>query len=172
MKRTSKGILFCTVFAFIFLFCIGVHAQSNMQNGQNKNIVDVLKKDDKQFSTIMKALDAAGLTDTLKDEGLYTIFVPNNRAFEQLPKGALDNLLKPENKDQLKDVLTYHITKGKLPSEEAAKLNNQEITMLNGKPVKVEVKGKDIYIQGAKVLRADMDAKNGIIYVIDTVIMP
>lgn len=172
MKRTWKGILLCVVATFTFLFCIGVYAQSNTSNGQNKNIVDVLKKDDKQFSTILKALDEAGLTETLKGEEPYTIFVPNNRAFEQLPKGALDNLLKPENKDQLKDILTYHVTKGKLSGEEVMKLNNQEVTMLNGKPAKVEVKGKDIYIDGAKVLRADMEASNGVIHVIDTVIMP
>ncbi len=172
MKRTWKGILLCVVATFTFLFCIGVYAQSNTSNGQNKNIVDVLKKDDKQFSTILKALDEAGLTETLKGEGPYTIFVPNNRAFEQLPKGALDNLLKPENKDQLKDILTYHVTKGKLPGEEVMKLNNQEVTMLNGKPAKVEVKGKDIYIDGAKVLKADMGASNGVIHVIDTVMMP
>lgn len=172
MKRICKGVLLCVVATFTFLFCIGVYAQSTVQNGQNKNIVDVLKKDDKQFSTILKALDEAGLTETLKGEGPYTIFVPNNRAFEQLPKGALDNLLKPENKNQLKDVLTYHVTQGKLPGEEIVKLNNQEIKMLNGKPAKIEVKGKDIYIDGAKVLRADMEASNGVIHIIDTVIMP
>ncbi len=172
MRRQHKGLRICMVVILALQLCMCVYAAQKQDTNATKNIVDVLKKSDKEYSTLLKALDTAGLTDALKGEGPFTIFAPNNRAFEQLPKGALDDLLKPANKAQLTDILTYHVTNGKLSAQDISKLNGQEITMLNGKPAKIEVKDGNVYIDGAKVLRADIPASNGVIHVIDTVIMP
>lgn len=174
MKKQRKGLLLCMVVMLALQLCMCVYAQSNTNNqaAANKDIVEVLKKDNKQFSTIVKALEAAGLVDTLKGEGPFTIFVPTDRAFEQLPRGTVDNLLKPENKAKLTDILTYHVTNGKLPAEEVTKLNGKDLTMLNNKTTKIEVKNGAVYINGAKVLKTDVPASNGVIHVIDTVLMP
>lgn len=174
MKKQRKGLILCLVAMLAVQLCIGAYAQSNNQNGQvaKNNIVEVLKKENKQFTTLTKAIEAAGLVATLEGQGPYTMFAPTDRAFEQLPKGTLDTLLKPENKDKLTDILTYHVSLDELPSEAVGKLNGKEITMVNDRPAKIEVKDGSVYIDGAKILKTDIKASNGIIHVIDTVLMP
>ncbi len=173
MKKQRKGLLLCMVVMLALQLCMCVYAQTNANNQTtNKDIVGVLKKDNKQFSTLVKALETAGLVDALKGEGPFTLFAPTDRAFEQLPRGAVENLLKPENKAQLTDILTYHVAKGQLPAEEVTQLNGKDLTMLNGKTTKIEVKDGAVYINGAKVLKTDIPASNGVIHVIDTVLMP
>ena len=172
MRKQRRGLIMCMVVILALQLCMSIYASTSQNMQNSKNIVEFLKKNEKEYSTLEQALEAAGLTETLKGEGPFTIFVPTNRAFEQLPKGALENLLKPAYKAQLTDILTYHVTKGKLPVEEITKLNGQDITMLNGKSAKIEVKNGDVYIDGAKVLKADVPVSNGVIHVIDTVIMP
>lgn len=172
MKRQLRGLIICMIMLFAAQFGAGVNTKANDNQQGNKNIVEFLKKNKKEYSTLEQALEAADLTKTLEGEGPFTVFAPNNRAFEQLPKGALENLLQPKNKAQLTDILTYHVTKGKLSAEDLTKMNGQELTMLNGKTAKIEVKDGNVYIDGAKVLKADIPASNGVIHVIDTVIMP
>lgn len=121
---------------------------------------------------MVSALKAAGLVDTLKGDGPFTVFAPTDNAFANLPSGNLDNLLKPENKDNLNDILLYHIFNGKVTAEDAAKLNGQEIDMVNGKKAKISVKDGKVFINDAEVITADINAKNGIIHVIDTVLIP
>ena len=172
MKKQRKLLVVSMVIILALQLCMSLFAQSNETTGNSKNIVQILKKDNKQFSTLVKALDVAGLTSTLEGVGPYIVFAPTDRAFEQLPKGALDELLKPANKNKLVDVLTYHVAQGKLPAAEVTKLNGKELTMLNGKPAKIEVKDGAVFIDGAKILKTDIEASNGVIHVIDTVLMP
>lgn len=138
----------------------------------SKQDIVTIAENDKNFSTLVAALKAAGLTDTLKGDGPFTVFAPTNDAFAKLPAGTVDELLKPENKDKLTDILTYHVFAGKVTAADAAKLDGQEVTMANNKPVKISVKGDDLFINGAKVVIKDIVAKNGIIHVIDMVLVP
>ncbi|MBP3889018.1 MAG: fasciclin domain-containing protein [Cellulosilyticum sp.] len=162
---------------FASLLVVAMILQASMcvmaQSGQTNNMDIVqMAQSNKQLTTLVKALEAADLVDDLKGAGPFTVFAPTNEAFNKLPKGTLDELLKPENKAKLADLLTYHVKSGKTSSQEALKLNGQDIKMLNGKPAKIEVKGNDLYIDGAKVIVADVQAKNGVIHVIDAVMQP
>lgn len=135
------------------------------------DIVDIASSDGR-FKTLVSALKAAGLIDTLKGTGPFTVFAPTDDAFSKLPAGTINELLKPENKKALANILTYHVTPGKVLAADALKLNGKEVTMVNGDKVKIEVKDNSVYINGAKVIVTDIMAKNGVIHVIDTVIMP
>lgn len=154
-------------------------AQSNSQwtqlleegKEETKDIVDIAISDGR-FKTLVAALKAAGLVDTLKEKGPFTVFAPTDEAFAKLPSGTLDELLKPENKETLANILTYHVTPGKVLAADAMKLDGKEVTMVNGDKVKIEVKDNSVYINGAKVIITDIMAKNGVIHVIDAVIMP
>ncbi|MVX63181.1 fasciclin domain-containing protein [Clostridium chromiireducens] len=137
----------------------------------SKDIVDIAISDNR-FKTLVTALKAAELVDTLKGQGPFTVFAPTDAAFSKLPKGAIDNLLKPENKETLVKILTYHVVPGKLTAEDVLKLNDTELKMVSGDNAKIEVKDNNVYIDGAKVIVTDIIAKNGIIHVIDTVMMP
>ncbi|RII33920.1 fasciclin domain-containing protein [Clostridium chromiireducens] len=137
----------------------------------SKDIVDIAISDNR-FKTLVTALKAAELVDTLKGQGPFTVFAPTDAAFAKLPKGAIDNLLKPENKETLVKILTYHVVPGKLTAEDVLKLNDTELKMFSGDNAKIEVKDNNVYIDGAKVIVTDIIAKNGIIHVIDTVMMP
>lgn len=136
-----------------------------------KDLVDIAVEDGR-FKTLATALKAADLVDTLKGKGPFTVFAPTDEAFAKLPKETLNDLLKPENKEKLADILTYHVTPGKITSQDVVKLNGKEITMVNGKKAKIKVKNNEVFIDGAKVIITDIEGKNGVIHVIDTVIMP
>jgi uncharacterized surface protein with fasciclin (FAS1) repeats len=123
-----------------------------------------------QFKTLAAALGAAGLIDTLKGAGPYTVFAPTDDAFAKLPAGTVDNLLKPENKDQLVAILTYHVVPGKVMAADVVKL--KEAKTVNGKMLEIEVKGDAVMVNDAKVTKTDIGASNGVIHVIDTVILP
>jgi uncharacterized surface protein with fasciclin (FAS1) repeats len=124
-----------------------------------------------QFKTLTAAIKAAGLEETLKGAGPFTVFAPTDDAFKKLPAGTVESLLKPENKDKLKAILTYHVVSGKVPSTDAVKLTTAKT--VNGKDIKLSVDGKDLKLNGsAKVVKADINASNGVIHVIDTVILP
>ncbi len=123
-----------------------------------------------QFSTLAAALEAAGLVDTLKGDGPFTVFAPTDEAFAALPEGTVETLLKPENRDQLIAVLTYHVVPGKVRSDEVVKLN--EATTVNGQNVSIKTSYGKVKIDGAAVVAADIEASNGVIHVIDKVILP
>lgn len=122
------------------------------------------------FNTLAAALGAAGLVDTLKGKGPFTVFAPTDEAFAKLPAGTVENLLKPENKDQLIKVLTYHVVSGNVTSTEVVKLDSAKT--VEGQSVKIAVKDGSVMIDNAKVVKADVAASNGVIHVIDTVILP
>ncbi|MGE0254051.1 MAG: fasciclin domain-containing protein [Alphaproteobacteria bacterium] len=123
-----------------------------------------------QFKTLAAALTSAGLVDTLKGPGPFTVFAPTDAAFAKLPAGTIDSLLKPENKAKLVAILTYHVVAGEVPATEVVKL--KEVTTVNGKSAAVKVEGATVSINNAKVTTADVAASNGVIHVIDTVILP
>ena len=159
------------ILSFILIPISSVFAVENPSTSDSSDIVDTAVNND-QLKTLVSALKAAGLVDTLKGDGPFTVFAPTDNAFANLPSGNLDNLLKPENKDNLNDILLYHIFNGKVTAEDAAKLNGQEIDMVNGKKAKISVKDGKVFINDAEVITADINAKNGIIHVIDTVLIP
>jgi uncharacterized surface protein with fasciclin (FAS1) repeats len=123
-----------------------------------------------QFKTLAAAATAAGLVETLKGPGPFTVFAPTDEAFGKLPEGTVEMLLKPENKDKLVAVLTYHVVPGKVMAADVLKL--KEAKTVNGAPVAIAVNGDKVMINDATVVTADVDASNGVIHVIDKVIMP
>ncbi|MAS94739.1 MAG: fasciclin [Verrucomicrobiales bacterium] len=135
---------------------------------EKKSIVEIAAGNE-DFSTLVAAVKAAGLAETLSGEGPFTVFAPTNEAFAKLPDGALDELLKPENKDALADVLTYHVVSGKVM---AADVKPMDAETVNGAEAKVTVDGDTVQIDDATVVKTDIEASNGVIHVIDAVIMP
>ena len=123
-----------------------------------------------QFNTLAAALKAAGLVDTLKGKGPFTVFAPTDKAFAALPAGTIDSLLKPENKDKLVAILTYHVVAGRYPAARVAGL--KEATTVNGDAVDIRATGGAVMVDGANVVTADVTASNGVIHVIDKVLMP
>jgi|SRR5689334_5908478 uncharacterized surface protein with fasciclin (FAS1) repeats len=123
-----------------------------------------------QFKTLAKALDAAGLVATLEGPGPFTVFAPTDDAFAKLPAGTLQNLLKPENKGQLVAILTYHVVPGKLMASDVAKAH--ELKTVEGKPLEVKAADGAVMIDDAKVTATDIAASNGVIHVIDHVVLP
>jgi len=148
---------------------IGLAVGSSNVHAAEKDIVDTAVAAG-QFKTLATALGEAGLVDTLKGPGPFTVFAPTDDAFAKLPAGTVENLLKPENKDELTAILTYHVVPGRVMAAEVVKLN--EAKTLNGKMLKVTVKGSAVMINDAKVTTTDIVASNGVIHVIDTVVLP
>jgi uncharacterized surface protein with fasciclin (FAS1) repeats len=122
------------------------------------------------FSTLAAALEAGDLISTLKSEGPFTVFAPTDAAFAKLPAGTVENLLKPENKDQLVAILTYHVVPGKVESAQVAGLTSANT--VNGQPLAIRVEGETVFINDARVSAVDVAASNGVIHVIDTVLLP
>jgi uncharacterized surface protein with fasciclin (FAS1) repeats len=123
-----------------------------------------------QFNTLAAALEAADLVTTLKGDGPFTVFAPTDDAFAKLPEGTVETLLKPENRDQLVAILTYHVVPGKVMAADVVSLS--EATTVNGADIEIEVDGEKVRINDATVVAADVSASNGVIHVIDTVILP
>ena len=123
-----------------------------------------------KFSTLLAAAKAAGLVDALSGDKALTVFAPTDEAFGKLPKGTVESLLKPENKEKLKAILLYHVVEGRVYSEDAVKAKSA--ATLQGGKVEITVKDGAAYVNGAKILATDIDAGNGVIHVIDSVILP
>ncbi len=152
----------------LFALVVGLALAPAQAHAQPKtDIVDTAVAAGK-FTTLAKALTEAGLVDTLKGKGPFTVFAPTDEAFAKLPKGALEALLK--DKKQLTAVLTYHVVAGKVLAADAAKLTSAKT--VNGKSLTIKAKHGTVMIDGAKVTQADLEVTNGVIHVIDTVLMP
>jgi uncharacterized surface protein with fasciclin (FAS1) repeats len=148
---------------------IGIAAGSSSAYAADKDIVDTAVAAG-QFKTLAAALTAAGLVDTLKGPGPFTVFAPTDAAFAKLPAGTVDTLLKPESKAKLTAILTYHVVAGKVMAADVIKL--KEGKTVNGAMVAVKVDGGNVMINNAKVTTTDIAASNGVIHVIDTVLLP
>ncbi|MEB3244996.1 MAG: fasciclin domain-containing protein [Vampirovibrionales bacterium] len=135
----------------------------------SEDLVDIAT-DNGSFKTLVKAIDAAGLSETLRSGRDFTVFAPTDAAFAALPEGTLDNLLKPENKIELIKLLSYHIVPGRVMAQDVVKLN--KAATAEGQTVSIMVKDDAVKINDADVIKTDISAKNGVIHVIDSVLMP
>ena len=122
------------------------------------------------FNTLLAAATAADLVDALKSDGPLTVFAPTDEAFARLPAGTVETLLKPENKEKLQAVLLYHVVEGKVTADEVVKLTS--VKTLEGDSADISVKMGKVYVDNAQVIAADVEASNGVIHVIDAVILP
>jgi len=153
-------------------FATGVYADHHMEGGNKAaagDIVDTAVAAG-QFNTLAAALEAADLVDTLKGDGPFTVFAPTDAAFAKLPEGTVENLLKPENRDQLVAVLTYHVVSGKVQAKDVVTLDSAKT--VNGENVDIKVMDGNVYVDDATVTATDIAASNGVIHVIDSVILP
>ena len=138
--------------------------------GEKKDIVDTAVSAG-SFETLVTAVKAADLVETLKGEGPFTVFAPTDEAFAKLPKETLAELLKPENKEKLADILTYHVVAGNVPAKTAVTLS--EAKAVNSDKIMLKVDDGTLMLNGsAKVVKTDIQCSNGVIHVIDTVILP
>lgn len=148
---------------------IGLALGANAAIAAEKDIVETAVEA-KQFGTLATALDAAGLVSTLKGPGPFTVFAPTDEAFSKLSAGTVESLLKPENKEKLVDVLTYHVVPGKVMAADVVKLN--EAKTVNGKMLTITTSEGKVMVNDATVTATDINASNGVIHVVDTVILP
>ena len=144
-------------------------AAASAEKGAGKDIVDTAVSAG-SFNTLAAALKAAGLVETLKGEGPFTVFAPTDEAFAKLPEGTVETLLKPENKEKLTQILTYHVAAGKAMSTDLK--DGQKVPTVNGKSAAVKINSGKVMVGNANVVKADVAASNGVIHVIDTVLMP
>ena len=162
MKRISVAGLLALMLALTF--------SSSAYAGSKKDIVDTAVAAG-DFKTLATALQAAGLVETLKGAGPFTVFAPTDEAFAKLPAGTVEDLLKPENnKEKLVAILTYHVVAGDVMAKDVVKLN--EAKTVNGKSVKIMVQGGKVMVDGANVTKTDIKCSNGVIHVIDSVLLP
>lgn len=148
-----------------FMLPVKAHEHGMMK----ADIVDVATENG-SFNTLVAAVKAADLVDTLKGEGPFTVFAPTDDAFAKLPDGTVDMLLMPENKDKLVSILTYHVVPRKVMAADVVKLD--KATTVQGQDVMIKTMGDKVMVNDANVMATDVKAKNGVIHVIDTVIMP
>ena len=152
-----------------FAFMASQAFAGSYKKAESKDIVDTAVSAG-QFGTLAAALDAADLVDTLKGDGPFTVFAPTDEAFAKLPEGTVENLLKPENRDQLVAILTYHVVPGKVKAADVVKLSNA--TTVNGADIEIQVADNGVRVNDANIIKTDIGASNGVIHVIDTVILP
>ncbi|WP_182019563.1 fasciclin domain-containing protein [Vibrio diabolicus] len=163
-----KRILVITATLMATLSCM-LPVKAHEHGMMKADIVDVATENG-SFNTLVAAVKAADLVDTLKGEGPFTVFAPTDDAFAKLPDGTVDMLLMPENKDKLVSILTYHVVPGKVMAADVVKLD--KATTVQGQDVMIKTMGDKVMVNDANVMATDVKAKNGVIHVIDTVIMP
>jgi uncharacterized surface protein with fasciclin (FAS1) repeats len=123
------------------------------------------------FKTLVRALEAAGLVEALQGEGPFTVFAPTDEAFAKIPAGTLEELLKPENKEKLRAILLYHVVPGRVVAADVVRLHGREVKTLEGSKVRIRT-SNGVMVDNARVVKTDVLTSNGVIHVIDTVIMP
>ncbi|MGR5346147.1 fasciclin domain-containing protein [Vibrio mediterranei] len=155
--------------AFVAACLLSLSVFADHHKMGEKDIVDVAV-DNGSFTTLVAAIQAAGLVDTLKGEGPFTVFAPTDDAFAKLPEGTLESLLKPENKDQLVAILTYHVVSGKVMAADVMGLD--KATTVQGQDIMISQQDGNVMVDGAAVVATDVMASNGVIHVIDAVIIP
>jgi transforming growth factor-beta-induced protein len=164
--RSNSRLMTVVATGLFALSCFGV---TLTRAADKKDIVDTAVGAG-SFKTLVAAVQAAGLVDTLKGKGPFTVFAPTDEAFAKLPKGTVEDLLKPENKAKLVAVLTYHVVPGKVMAADVVKL--KEAKTVQGQSVKIVVEGGKVKVDAANVVKTDIETSNGVIHVIDAVILP
>jgi uncharacterized surface protein with fasciclin (FAS1) repeats len=159
LKTATLGIAVITL-----MLSAGTQAQKD-----NKDIVETAMAAG-SFKTLAKALQAADLVDTLKGQGPFTVFAPTDEAFAKLPPGTLTDLLKAENKQKLQRILTYHVVPGRVSSADVVKLRTAKA--VSGDTIDIKANGGSVMVDSARVVKTDVQASNGVIHVIDSVILP
>ncbi|HKK98149.1 MAG TPA: fasciclin domain-containing protein [Marivita sp.] len=154
--------------AFALTAAASMMATTAFAGGHSKDIVDTAVEAG-TFETLVAAVQAADLVETLKSEGPFTVFAPTDEAFAALPEGTVDTLLMPENKDQLVSILTYHVVPGKVMSTDLT--DDMEATTVQGADITIDL-DDGVMVENATVTTADIETSNGVIHVIDTVILP
>ena len=157
-RQSAIGVVAAVLIASL------AHAQS-----ANKDIVDTAVAAG-SFNTLAKALQAADLVGTLKGKGPFTVFAPTDEAFAKLPQATLDDLLKPENKAKLRRILPYHVVPGRVTAADAMKLTTAKA--VSGDTIDIKATGGSVMVDNARVMKTDINASNGVIHVIDSVILP
>jgi uncharacterized surface protein with fasciclin (FAS1) repeats len=164
----SRFVLFTSAAIAVVAVVAG---SAGVRGQQPKDIVETAVAAG-SFKTLAAALQAAGLVETLKGKGPFTVFAPTDAAFAKLPKGTVEDLLKPENKAKLAAILTYHVVPGTVLAAQVATMNGKEAKTVNGQAVKITVNGNAVTVGAAKVVTTDIKATNGVIHVIDSVMLP
>ena len=160
--KTALGVLAITV-------GLGLPGSVKAQSMPDKDIVEIAASAG-SFNTLVTAVKAAGLVDTLKGNGPFTVFAPTDEAFAKLPGGTVETLLKPENKDKLTAVLTYHVVPGRVTAGEVVNLSSAKT--VNGRALRINTKDGKVMVDNARVTATDIMASNGVIHVIDSVVLP
>jgi len=166
LNRSVRFATLATAAALVLFLAIGAYARPEVAS---KDIVDTAVAAG-SFKTLAAALQAAGLVDTLKGKGPFTVFAPTDEAFAKLPAGTVEDLLRPENKAKLVAILTYHVVPGKVLADQVTKMNSAKT--LNGESLAISVNGGTVMVDDAKVVKTDMLCSNGVIHVIDSVVLP
>jgi transforming growth factor-beta-induced protein len=170
---TSKFLLLAAVAAATGVLSLGLPGPRTARAADTapapKDIVDTAVAAG-SFKTLATALTAAGLVDTLKGPGPFTVFAPTDEAFAKLPAGTVESLLKPENKAQLVKILTYHVVAGKVMAADVTKL--QSAKTVQGGSLTVKITDGKVFVDNAQVVKTDIVTSNGVIHVIDSVVMP
>lgn len=167
--KLVKTIQVASILLLTAGFAQAAHHEGGHDDMSKGTIVEVAAGND-DFSTLVAAVKAAGLVDVLSGEGPFTVFAPTNAAFAKLPAGTVETLLKPENKDQLVAVLTYHVVAGKVMAADVVTLDSA--VTVQGESVSIVVSDAGVSVDNAMVVVTDIEASNGVIHVIDTVILP
>ena len=169
MTTRIKLPMLPTAIPGVLALAIALSITGGPARAAQQSIVDTAVKAD-GFKTLVAAVKAAGLVETLQGEGPFTVFAPTDEAFAKLPEGTVESLLKPENKDKLVDILTYHVVSGSIPASVAVNLD--KATALNGKLIRVTKRDDGLFLNDSKVVKTDIACTNGVIHVIDAVLLP
>ena len=171
MKKMTFVLSFAAAMSLMAI-STGFAQDSQQKEKATKDVKDIVDTavDAGAFKTLAAALKAADLIETLKGKGPFTVFAPTDEAFAKLPKGTVEDLLKPENKKKLVSILTYHVVAGQVMAADVVKL--KEAKTVEGSKVKIEVKDGKVKVNDANVVKTDIVCKNGVIHIIDAVILP
>jgi len=169
-RRHGLGLVGIALGVVLSFIATPVVAQSHKKTNQSADIIDTAVGAG-QFKTLAAALEAAGLIDALKGVGPFTVFAPTDDAFAKLPAGTVESLLQPENKEKLKAILLCHVVPGSVKANKVLKLNGQSIKTLEGRSVKIQT-SSGVRVNDATVVKTDVNASNGVIHVIDSVLIP
>jgi uncharacterized surface protein with fasciclin (FAS1) repeats len=164
MIRTSLA-----AFGAASMLALAPMAQADDHGEMSKDIVETAMAAD-DFETLVAAVKAAGLVETLQGEGPFTVFAPTDAAFGDLPEGTVESLLEEENKEKLQSILTYHVVPGAVMSSDLS--GEMEVETVEGSTLTIDASGDGVMVGDASVVQADIEASNGVIHVIDGVLMP
>jgi len=169
MLKKTFTILVLITFGFVGILYAGYYGKNDPGYRGKKDIVDTAVGAG-SFNTLVTAVKNADLVDTLKSEGPFTVFAPTDEAFAKLPPGTLEDLLKPENRTKLQSILTYHVVPGKVLAKDVMMLNTAKTA--NGQFLTIDKSSSGVMVDNANVIKADIICSNGVIHVIDTVVLP